>query len=90
MGEPRPRDDQVVDMAEYLRETLGEIDSVIAELSERRMGIAARLAVIVAATDPATQSAVADYSARVDEGRAFEDAEDANSLIMEAHRRFVE
>jgi hypothetical protein len=90
MGEPRPRDDHVVDMAEYLRDTLAEIDSVIAELSERRTGIAARLAVIIAATDPGTQAAVADYSARVEEGRTFEDAEDANSLIMEAHRRFVD
>jgi hypothetical protein len=90
MGEPRPTDEQVVDMAEYLRDTLAEIDSAIAELTERRMGIATRLAVILAATDPGTQAAIDDYSARIEEGRPYEDAQDANDLIMEAHRRFVQ
>jgi len=90
MGEPRPTGEHVVDMADYLRETLADIDRVIAELSQRRIEFAAHLAVIQAATDPGTQAVVDDYSVRLEEGRPYEDAEDANALIMEAHRRFVE
>jgi hypothetical protein len=44
----------------------------------------------VAANDPAMQAAVDDYAERVRTGRPYEDAHDANELIMEAHRRFVD
>jgi len=89
MGEPQPQDEHVVDMVEYLRDTLAEIDAAIAELNQRRVGIAERLAVIAAASDPMVHKAVADYSARLAEDRPYEDARDANELIMEAHRQFV-
>jgi hypothetical protein len=89
MGEPRPQNEHVVDMVEYLRDTLAEIDAAIAELNERRLGIAVRLAVIASANDPLIQSAAEDYMARVAEQRPYEDATDANELIMEAHRRYV-
>lgn len=98
MGEPSPAaGDQIVGMAEYLWETLGRIDSVIgeldrmkAELTQRRTEFAARLAVILAANDPGTQIVVEDYATRVQEDRPYEDSQDANNLIMEAHRRFAE
>ena len=91
MGEAaRRQDDHVVDMVEYLRDTLAEIDATIADLERRRTGIAVRLAVIAASNDPGIESAVADYSTRVEENRPYESAEDANKLIMEAHARFIE
>ena len=90
MGEPQLADDHVVDMVDYLRETLAEIDETIADLNRRRVGIATRLAVIATSSDPTIQTAVDDHSERVAAGRPYEDAMDANEFVMEAHRRFVE
>lgn len=88
MGEPA-RQDQVVEMVHYLRDTITEIDDAVRELQARRTGLAVRLAAMEASGDPAVVAAAADYAARVTENRPYEDAEDAESLIVEAHRRYV-
>jgi hypothetical protein len=75
-------------MAQFLRETIAEIDEGIAEMQSRRNQLAVRLAAIDAATDPAVLEAAADYEARTAEKRPYEGAEDANSLITEAHRHY--
>lgn len=89
------RDDSVRDIADYLRETIAEIDesiaaarSHLADLERRRAGLAVRLAVIDAATSPEVESAIEEYEQRVAENRPYENAEDATELLSEAHRRF--
>lgn len=91
MAEPMHRGETaVVDMVDYLRETLRELDEAIADLSVRRQGLAVKLAVLEASTDPKVQEAAADYDARVAENRPYEDAADAGMLLSEAHRRHAE
>ena len=49
---------------------------------------AVRLAAIEAAEDDAVMNAAADFEARSMEGRAYEGAEDTETLLSDAHRRF--
>lgn len=81
------RQDQIVDMVTYLRDTIEEIDHAVAELQRRRTGLAVRLAAIQAATDPTLQAAADDYSQRITENRPYENAQPAEEIITEAHRR---
>ena len=83
------RQDQVVEMVHYIRETIAEIDDAVRELQARRTGLAVRLAAMEASGDPAVLDVAADYGARVAETRPYEGAEDVESLIVEAHRRYV-
>lgn len=87
MAESAPLN-RVVDMVDYLSETIAEIDAMIHDLEVKRHGFAVRLAVLRASSDPAVAEAAADYEARVAEGRPYESAEPAQDLIAEAHRRF--
>lgn len=87
MGDAQRAED-VVDMVDYLRETIGEIDDAVQGLMARRSGLARRLAVLEAATSSRVAEAVEDYKARVAEQRPYEGAEDARTLLEEAHRRF--
>ena len=81
MPEAAKRSDaEVVEMVDYLRETLREMDEGIAEMTQRRKGIAIRLAVIEASTAPGVQAAIADD--QTFEGR------DAEAILSEAHRRY--
>lgn len=90
MVEPARKDqEQVVEMAHYLRETIADIDSAVHDLQARRNGLAIRLAAIEASGDSAVTDAAADYAERVTENRPYEGAEDTGSLIAEAHRRYV-
>lgn len=89
MSLPAERRTEVVDMVHYLRDLIDEIDQAVGGWTTKRQEFAVRLAAMEAATDPAVLEAVSDYEARVAEGRPYEDAEDAESLLAEAHRRFV-
>lgn len=79
----------VVEMVSYIRETIAQIDRAIAELQSSRVRLVGRLAVLEAASDPYVLQAAADYESRVESKRPYEDAEDANSLILEAQGRFL-
>ena len=81
------KDAEVVEMVDYLRETLREMDEGIAEMTQRRQGIAMRLAVIEAATTPAVRDAIADFDRRAEAGEGYE-GQDATALLTEAHRRY--
>ncbi len=83
------RQDHVVEMVQYLRDTIAEIDDALRDLQVRRTGLAIRLAAIEAAGDSAVVEAAADYAARVTENRPYEDAEAAESLLAEAYSRYV-
>lgn len=87
MGEPAEQA-EVVDFADYLRQTIAEIDEVVTSWAARRTQLAVRLAAIEAAEDPEVAAAAADYEARMVEGRAYEDAEDAERVLSEAGRRY--
>lgn len=88
MAEPA-RQDQVVEMVQYLRDTIAQIDDALHDLQVRRTGLAIRLAAIEASGDPAVAEAAADYAVRVTENRPYEDAEDAESILAEACSRYV-
>jgi len=88
MAEPA-RSDQVIEMVQYLRDTIAEIDDALRDLQARRTGLAVRLAAIEASGDPAVTEAAADYGVRVTENRPYEDAEDADRLLGEAYSRYV-
>lgn len=83
-------DAEIVEMATYLRETISEMDEGIAEMRQRRMGLALRLAVIESSSDEATLAAAADYEARVSAGTPYEDALDAEEALTEAWKRYTE
>jgi hypothetical protein len=68
-----PTEATVTSLADYLRETVVELDEAIAEMKSRRSGLMIRLAAIEAGTDPDVLEAVADYE----------------SLLSEATRRFT-
>ncbi len=76
-------------MVAYMRELISEIDEAIAPWLAKRQEIAARLAAMEAATDPAVLEVAADYEERLAEDRPYEDAEDAETLLSEAHKRYV-
>jgi phage shock protein A len=76
----KSNDAEVVEMVDYLRETLREMDEGIAEMTQRRKGIAIRLAVIEASTAPAVQA--------VESSDPSFDGRDAEAVLSEAHRRF--
>jgi hypothetical protein len=77
----------VVEMVDYLRETLREMDEGITEMQERRRGIATRIAVIEAAGTDAVRGTVAEYERRSESNEPYR-GEDAKTLLSEAHRRF--
>ena len=89
MSLPAERRTDVVDMVHYLRDLIGEIDQAVDGWTAKRHEFAVRLAAMEAATDPAVLREASDYEARLAEGRPYDDAEDAESLLSEAHRRFV-
>lgn len=90
MGEPALQDDaQVFDMAEYLRQTIHEMDQAKLDIDTQRNRLAFRLAVIEAATDPATTEAIEDYERRVASGEGYPDAKDAEKLLGELYAQFV-
>lgn len=79
--------ESVVSMAQYLRDTLAELDGSIRDMQAQRHRLAVRLAVIEAAEDPAVKRAVEEYSTR--SGEPYPDAESAGTLISDAHRHFI-
>jgi hypothetical protein len=87
MADPARRDNEVVGMVEYLRDTIAEFDETIAEMQARRTELASRLAVIEAATDPDLVAAAKDYADRVEAGRPYEDAMSADDMIRAARQR---
>ena len=78
----------VVDMGEYLTETLHEFDVAIATMLEQRDVISLRLAAIRAATSLAVVTAEQDFISNTESNRPYA-GEDTAALIAEAHRRFV-
>lgn len=84
----QPEADQIIDMVQYLRDTIAEVDSSIREFQARREGLAERLAVLEAATDPEILGAVADYEERIAGNRPYEGAEPAEAVLSEALRKF--
>ncbi len=89
MSLPAERRTEVVDMVHYLRDLVSQIDDAVGGWTAKRQGFAVQLAAMEAATDPAVLEVASDYEARVAEDRPYDDAEDAASLLTEAHRRFV-
>lgn len=83
------RNTDIVEMVEYLRATIADIDEMVREWQVKRTALAIRLSSIEAATDPKILEAAADYERRVVDGTPYEDAVDAAELIKEAHRRYV-
>jgi phosphatidate phosphatase APP1 len=79
----------VVDMTEYLRDTIRDLDDTVAVFLERRQKLALRLAVLEAAEDPTVRGVAEDYERRVREDRPYETAEPAEDVIAEAHRRYI-
>jgi len=88
MGTPEAERSEVVEFADYLRATLSSMDEATAELQARRKGLAIRLDAINAATSERVTKAAADYESRMADGRPYEDAEDAEALLAEAHARY--
>lgn len=90
MGEPARSDSpgEVVGMADYLRETVAEMDALMGEWLVRREQMAVKIAAIEAAENPAVLEAAEDYRQRLADGRPYEDAESAESVLSEAYRRF--
>ena len=84
----QPEQEVVVDMVTYLEETLAQMDAWMATWRTEREQLAMRLAAMRAASDPAVGEAAADYRRRLAENRPYETAEDAETLLAEAHRRF--
>lgn len=80
--------DEVIEITQYLRDTIRDIDETMKVFAERRAGLAGRLAILEAAGDRAVAAAAADYERRVAEGRPYE-GRDAEDVITEAHRRFI-
>lgn len=83
MSEPA-RDEQVVDLAEYLEATIARMDGAILNMQADRTELAIRLAGIRAASDPTVLAAAAAHEAGTD----YSDARDANEVIGELHRRY--
>jgi hypothetical protein len=88
--EAAARQEQVVDMIDFLRDTIAEIDDSIKDQQRRRNGLAVRLAALQAAGDPSVRVAADDYAARVEADEPYEDAEDAKELLGRAYKRFVQ
>ncbi len=88
MSQPERVEFVVVDMVEYLRETIAQMDAAINPYLARRHDLALRLAALEVATDPAILAAAEDYEDRVEANRPYEAAEDAEELLSEAHRRY--
>jgi hypothetical protein len=80
--------DDVVEITDYLRETIRKIDETVDDWAKRRVALAARLAVLDAMTDKDVAAAAADWEARTAEGRPYENARPAEEVIAEAHRRY--
>jgi chorismate mutase len=79
-----PDSDVVVELAQYLRETIAEMDESIAEMVSRRNHLAVRLAVIDAATDEVVLRAVEDYEQRAASGSGYPEAEPVEQLLAAA------
>lgn len=79
---------EVVEIRSYLRETIAKIDEVTKYLAAEREDFAMRLAALEAAEDPAVLEVATDFEARSEAGRSYEGAEDAETLLSDAHRRF--
>lgn len=90
MSSEAARNEAVIDMAAYLRDTIAQIDATIADMHRRRTDMAVRLAVIDAATDKAVLAAGDDYERRVTEHRPYEDAVDIDRFIDEASPHYNE
>jgi hypothetical protein len=88
MSEPA-RDEQLIDLVDYLSETIARMDAAIGRMQADRRELATRLAALEAASDLAVLSAADDYERRVAENRPYEDAVGGQTLIEEAHRRFA-
>lgn len=85
---PLPERSQVIDMVDYLRETLTKLDAASVWLEAQRHEFAVRLAAMEAATNPAVLEASDDFEYRAAQDRPYETAEPAVELLSEAHRRY--
>jgi hypothetical protein len=88
MAEEAAHSDDVVEITQYLRETIRDIDETMAMFSERRARLAGRLAILEAAADRDVAAAAADYERRLADRQPYE-GRDADEVITEAHRRFI-
>lgn len=88
MSQPERVEVVVVDMVQYLRETIAQMDAAINPYLARRQDLALRVAALEAASDPDVLAAADDYQDRVTADRPYENAEDAAALLSEAHSRY--
>ncbi len=88
MSQPERVEVVVVDMVQYIRETIAQLDAAINPYLAKRQELALRLAALEAASDPAVVEAAEDYQERVRTDQPYEDAEDAAAMLSEAHRRY--
>jgi hypothetical protein len=84
-----PRGESVVEVSEYLRETLHELDDAITDMQQRRHALAFRQAVLDAANDPELQRVADEVQQLLDRGERLPDVRTASDVLAEAHRRFV-
>jgi hypothetical protein len=78
----------VVDLVQYLRETIAQMDAAINPYLAKRQEVALRLAALEAASDGTVLEAAADYQDRVAANRPYETAEDAETLLSDAYNRY--
>lgn len=90
MSDQAASNEQVVDMAQYLRETIAEIDGTVSEWQKKRTGLALRLATLEASTDSRVLAAAADYEERIAANRPYEGATSAQDVISEGLRKALE
>lgn len=89
MGEPMRTDGDVIEIDEYLEDTLTKMDRAMADFGRDRQEIAVRIAALRAARDERVHEAADEYEAAVAAGRGYEAAEDVGDVLGEAHRRFI-
>lgn len=80
-------DADVIDMGDYMEESLRTFDTAIADLTQQRRELAVRIAVIRGATSPAVRAEVEEFDRRAAAGTPYT-GEDARDVLGEAHKRF--
>lgn len=88
MSQPERVEVGVVDLVQYLRQTIDQIDAAINPYLAKRQELALRLAALEAASDETVLEAAADCQDRVDGNRPYETAEEAETLLSDAYKRY--
>lgn len=88
MSQPERVEAVVIDLVEYLRETIAQMDAAINPYLAKRQELALRLAALESASDETVLQAAADYQDRVEMNLPYDTAEDAGALLSDAYNRY--